>query len=90
VGRAIRRTARAGSDALRGFLIVRVGSSAFVAVTSSALTCTQVNTAVTETLSIRLDSTTKRRLSALANTSKRSASFLAAEAIASFVEQEEW
>jgi predicted transcriptional regulator len=48
-----------------------------------------VNT-VTETLSIRLDSTTKQRLSALAKTSKRSASFLAAEAIASFVEQEEW
>ena len=44
---------------------------------------------MTERLSIRLDSTTKQRLSALARTSKRSPSFLA-EAIAAFVEQEEW
>jgi len=45
---------------------------------------------MTETLSIRLDPTTKQRLSALALHSKRSASFLAAEAVAAFVEQEEW
>jgi predicted transcriptional regulator len=44
----------------------------------------------TETLSIRLDPATKQRLDALARRSKRSKSFLAAEAIAAFVEQEEW
>ncbi len=45
---------------------------------------------MTETLSIRLDSETKQRLTALAAHSKRSKSFLAAEAIAAYVEQEEW
>jgi predicted transcriptional regulator len=45
---------------------------------------------MTETLSIRLDSATKQRLDALAKQSKRSKSFLAAEAIAAWVEQEEW
>jgi len=45
---------------------------------------------MTETLSIRLDSATKQRLDALARQSKRSKSFLAAEAIAAYVEQEEW
>lgn len=45
---------------------------------------------MTETLSIRLDSTTKQRLEALARHSKRSKSFLAAEAIAAYVAQEEW
>ena len=43
-----------------------------------------------ETLSIRLDSKTKKRLEALASRSKRSKSFLAAEAIAAYVEAEEW
>ena len=42
---------------------------------------------MTETLSIRIDAETKKRLEAL---SKRSKSFLAAEAIASYVESEEW
>jgi RHH-type rel operon transcriptional repressor/antitoxin RelB len=46
--------------------------------------------AMTETLSIRLDASTKQRLDALAKHSKRSKSFLAAEAIAAYVEQEEW
>ncbi|MBI5283406.1 MAG: ribbon-helix-helix protein, CopG family [Candidatus Solibacter usitatus] len=45
---------------------------------------------MTETLSIRIDSATKQRLEALAQRSRRSKSFLAAEAIASFVEAEEW
>jgi len=45
---------------------------------------------MTETLSIRLDSATKQRLDALAKHAKRSKSFLAAEAIAAYVEQEEW
>jgi len=45
---------------------------------------------MTETLSIRLDSETKQRLAALARQSKRSKSFLAAEAIAVYVAQEEW
>ncbi|PWU06934.1 MAG: CopG family transcriptional regulator [Terriglobia bacterium] len=45
---------------------------------------------MTETLSIRLDRETKRRLDALAKRSRRSKSFLAAEAIAAFVESEEW
>jgi RHH-type transcriptional regulator, rel operon repressor / antitoxin RelB len=44
----------------------------------------------TETLSIRLDAGTKQRLDALARYSKRSKSFLAAEAIAAYVQQEEW
>ena len=45
---------------------------------------------MTETLSIRLDPATKQRLDALSRRSKRSKSFLAAEAIAAYVEQEEW
>ena len=45
---------------------------------------------MSETLSIRLDSATKQRLDALSRQSKRSKSFLAAEAIAAYVEQEEW
>ena len=45
---------------------------------------------MTETLSIRIDSTTKRRLESLAKRSRRSQSGLAAEAIATFIEVEEW
>ncbi len=45
---------------------------------------------MTETLSVRIDSETKKRLDALAKRSKRSKSFLAAEAIAVYVESEEW
>lgn len=45
---------------------------------------------MTETLSIRLDAGTKQRLDALAKRSRRSKSFLAAEAIAAYVEAEEW
>lgn len=45
---------------------------------------------MTETLSIRIDSETKKRLDALSRRSKRSKSFLAAEAIAAYVEAEEW
>ena len=45
---------------------------------------------MTETLSIRIDASTKRRLDALSRRSKRSKSFLAAEAIAAYVESEEW
>ena len=44
----------------------------------------------TETLSVRLDAATKRRLDALAQRSRRSKSFLAAEAITAFVDAEEW
>ena len=42
------------------------------------------------TLSVRLDSDTKKRLEALAKRARRSKSFLAAEAIAAFVESESW
>jgi predicted transcriptional regulator len=45
---------------------------------------------VSETLSIRIDTATKIRLDALARQLKRSKSFLAAEAIAAYVESEEW
>jgi predicted transcriptional regulator len=45
---------------------------------------------MTETLSIRIDAGTKQRLDALSKQSKRSKSFLAAEAIAAYVEAEEW
>jgi predicted transcriptional regulator len=45
---------------------------------------------MTETLSVRIDALTKRRLDALARRSKRSKSFLAAEAITAYVEMEEW
>jgi predicted transcriptional regulator len=45
---------------------------------------------MSETLSIRLDSATKERLNQLSQQSKRSKSFLAAEAIAAYVAQEEW
>jgi RHH-type rel operon transcriptional repressor/antitoxin RelB len=42
------------------------------------------------TLSVRIDEETKRRLEALAKSAKRTKSFLAAEAIALFVESESW
>ena len=45
---------------------------------------------MTETLSIRIDSEVKGRLEALAKQSRRSKSFLAAEAIAAYVELEQW
>ena len=45
---------------------------------------------MTETVSIRLDTETKKRLDALAHRTKRSKSFLAAEAITRYVEAEEW
>jgi RHH-type rel operon transcriptional repressor/antitoxin RelB len=45
---------------------------------------------MTETLSIRIDSETKKQLDELSKRSKRSKSFLAAEAIAAYVESEEW
>ena len=45
---------------------------------------------MSDTISVRLDSDIKRRLDLLAKQSRRSKSFLAAEAIAAYVEQEEW
>ena len=45
---------------------------------------------MSETLSIRVDANTKKRLDALSKRSRRSKSFLAAEAIAAYVESEEW
>jgi RHH-type transcriptional regulator, rel operon repressor / antitoxin RelB len=45
---------------------------------------------MTETLSIRIDAKTKQRLDLLARRSRRSKSFLAAEAITAYVETEEW
>ena len=45
---------------------------------------------MSETLSIRIDAETKKRLDALSKRSKRSKSFLAAEAITAYVESEGW
>ena len=45
---------------------------------------------MTEIMSIRIDAGTKKRLDALAERSRRSTSFLASEAIAAYVESEEW
>ncbi len=45
---------------------------------------------MTTTLSVRIDADTKKRLEALAKRARRSKSFLAAEAIAAFVEAESW
>jgi RHH-type transcriptional regulator, rel operon repressor / antitoxin RelB len=45
---------------------------------------------MTTTLSVRIDAITKKRLEALAKRARRSKSFLAAEAIAAFVEAESW
>jgi predicted transcriptional regulator len=45
---------------------------------------------MTTTLSVRLDMATKKRLEALARRARRSKSFLAAEAIAAFVDAESW
>ncbi len=45
---------------------------------------------MTETLSIRIDADTKKRLDALSKRSRRSKSFLAAEAICAYVDSEEW
>jgi RHH-type transcriptional regulator, rel operon repressor / antitoxin RelB len=43
-----------------------------------------------ETLSIRLDPETRKRLDSLSKRSRRSKSSLASEAIAAFVDSEEW
>ena len=45
---------------------------------------------MSDTLSIRLAPDVKTRLEALANSTNRSKSFLAAEAIAAYVDAEEW
>ena len=45
---------------------------------------------MTTTLSVRIDINTKKQLEALAKRARRSKSFLAAEAIATFVETESW
>jgi predicted transcriptional regulator len=45
---------------------------------------------MTTTLSVRLNTDTKKQLEALARRARRSKSFLAAEAIAAFVEAESW
>lgn len=45
---------------------------------------------MTTTLSVRIDTDTKKRLETLAKRARRSKSFLAAEAIAAFVEAESW
>ena len=45
---------------------------------------------MTTTLSVRIDTTTKKQLEALAKRARRSKSFLAAEAIAAFVDAESW
>ena len=45
---------------------------------------------MTTILSVRIDTATKKRLDALARRARRSKSFLAAEAIAAFVEAESW
>jgi len=45
---------------------------------------------MTTTLSLRIDGATKKRLEALARRARRSKSFLAAEAIAAYVEAESW
>ena len=45
---------------------------------------------MTETISIRISSDMKKQLHALAKRSRRSKSFLAAEAITAYVQAEEW
>lgn len=45
---------------------------------------------MTTTLSVRIDTNTKRRLDALARRARRSKSFLAAEAISAYVDAETW
>ena len=45
---------------------------------------------MTTTLSVRIDSDTKKQLETLAKRARRSKSFLAAEAIAAYVEAESW
>ena len=45
---------------------------------------------MTTTLSVRLHTETKKQLEALAKRARRSKSFLAAEAIAAFVDAESW
>ena len=45
---------------------------------------------MSETLSIRIDAETKKRLEVLSKRSRRSKSFLAAEAIAAYVGSEDW
>jgi predicted transcriptional regulator len=45
---------------------------------------------MTTTISVRINTDTKKQLEALARRTRRSKSFLAAEAIAAFVEAESW
>jgi RHH-type rel operon transcriptional repressor/antitoxin RelB len=57
---------------------------------SIVLTCIQVSTITSTTLSVRLDPKVKDRLERLAQRTNRSKSFLAAEAIATYVDAEGW
>src|SRR5438132_650780 len=66
------------------------GTAAIARVHVIVRRCVHVSTNMNETLSIRIDPKTKRRLDALSKRSKRSKSFLAAEAIAAYVDSEEW
>ena len=45
---------------------------------------------MTETLSIRIDSRTKKRLDALSKRANRSKSFLAAQAITAYIDSGDW
>ena len=53
-------------------------------------TLSDISPQMSTTLSVRIDTDTKKRLEALAKRARRSKSFLAAEAIAAFVEAESW
>ena len=50
----------------------------------------ELSTHMSATLTVRLDPNVKERLAQLAQRTKRSKSFLAAEAIAAYVEAEDW
>jgi RHH-type transcriptional regulator, rel operon repressor / antitoxin RelB len=98
IGGIARTAERIGSRTWRRFAGIATGSFMRWSAPSDgrdpADTCARMYTSeykvVTETLSIRIDAETKKRLDALSKRSKRSKSFLAAEAIAAYVESEEW
>lgn len=72
---------------------ISISRSGFSETTAATHHCANMCTSehiMNETLSIRIDPDTKKRLDALSKRSKCSKSFLAAEAIAAYVDSEEW
>src|SRR3989441_10149132 len=74
----------------RDFRCQRLGVRSWCPACVIVYTFHYIRAQMTTTLSVRIDSDTKNQLETLAKRARRSKSFLAAEAIAAYVEAERW